>query len=206
MESKKKYDRISLLAGNLADNTQAVDRVESLIRESWMVRTMLRHRLRAGMTQKDIAARMGCSPSRISKIEGGTDHSLGWVEVHQYFGALGMNVSVLLDRPSVPVAAKIKHHVFEIDAQLKKLTALAKETESDPTILDGIDRFYREVLFNFLARFKDQYDDFVSVLTMPNLTENEEGNGDENKRSACGKGESPLSSPEMAEIDVTENT
>jgi transcriptional regulator with XRE-family HTH domain len=183
MEPKKEYDRISILAGELAGDAEAREDVELLIRESWMIRAMIVHRMRAGMTQREIARRMGCSPSRISKIESGTDHSLGWVEVYRYFGALGLNVSVMLDQPSVPLAAKIKHHVFAIDEQLKELTRLAGQTESDSTIREGIARFYKEVLFNFLARFKGQYDEFTSVVKMPNLFDEFKTNEPEEERA-----------------------
>jgi transcriptional regulator with XRE-family HTH domain len=169
MEKPKSYDPISKLAGEISERPEAADRVEALIRDSWMVRMMLKNRNRVGITQREIARRMGCSPSRISKIESGTDHRLGWVEVHSYFNALGINLSIMLDQPSLPAATRIKQHVFAVAEQLEALTILAGQLDDDRELCGGIDKFYREVLFNFIAKFKDKYDEFTSIVKLPNF-------------------------------------
>jgi hypothetical protein len=112
---------------------------------------------------------MGCSPSRISKLEGGNDYGLGWTDVVKYFSALGINVSLMLDQESLPAASRIKQLVFSIDAQLQQLTELARKVDDDPEICNKINQFYKEVLFNFLCRFRDNYDKFTGMVHVPDL-------------------------------------
>jgi len=76
-----------------------------------------------------------------------------------YLSALDMNLSMILSDPTSPIADRIKHAVFQIDDLLQELRDLAAPYDDDK-INEGIDRFYHEVLFNFIKNFKSTYDEF----------------------------------------------
>jgi len=124
-------------------------------------------RIDKGFTQTQVADAMQCNPSKISKIESGTDLTLKWVDVVGYLDALGMSTSLVADDTRLPAASRIKQCVFRIHDLMESLVDLAKEVDDDTDITKKIHQFYGEVLLNFLSRFEDSYARLNSVLKVP---------------------------------------
>jgi transcriptional regulator with XRE-family HTH domain len=82
--------------------------------------------LRAGLSQKDIAKRMKCSQSRISKLEKSTDRELRLADVVDYANALGLNLGIRLFSPR-PIADQIKAHALKIKDLLDRLAGTARD-------------------------------------------------------------------------------
>ena len=122
-------------------------------------------RVRKGLRQKDIAARMGVSNSTVSRIEDSCDADLRLGDLTNYAAALGLNLSIFFEEPNLPAAEQIKHCVFKISELLEHLTELAKKCDDDQAIVDGIMRFRGEVLFNFLERHVQSDLDYPYVVT-----------------------------------------
>ena len=154
---KKQLKSVAETAALLAGDEQIKGKVEREILHSRMVTTLLQLRIQKGKTQKQVAEYMGCDPSKISKLEAGNDLQLKWIDIIGYLSALGVRIDILFEDPSIPVAGRIKQHVFAIDNLLRKLAQLAQEVGDDTKIVDKIHQFYGEVLFNFLRRFGDSY-------------------------------------------------
>jgi len=96
-------------------------------------------------------------------MEAGSDQDLKLGDILGYLSALDMNLSMILADPTSPIADRIKHAVFQIDDLLQELRDLAAPYDDDK-INEGIDRFYHEVLFNFIKNFKSTYDEFRDRL------------------------------------------
>lgn len=92
---------------------------------------------------------MGVGPSKVCRREACNDKELNLGDVMLYSKALGVNMSVLFDDPSLLAADLIKHHVFSVHDLLEKLMKLAHTVGGDDTISGKIKQFYGEVLFNF---------------------------------------------------------
>ena len=67
-------------------------------------------------------------------------------------------MSLMFEDTSLPAASQIKQHVFAVQEQLEKLVTVAKEVDGDEEIVTKIHVFCGEVLFNFLRKFGDSYD------------------------------------------------
>ena len=118
---------------------------------------MTQFRLHKGLSQKQVAEQMNCTASKISKIEGGTDRSLKWLDMCQYMGALDMTVSVMATDNDLPAAESIKHSVFKIREDLLKLAKLTNDIDMENTedgLTEKIHTFFGEVLMNFLAQYE----------------------------------------------------
>jgi hypothetical protein len=110
---------------------------------------------------------MGCHPSKISRIESGNDSQLNWLDIVGYVKALQLKMSILFDDESLPAAARIKQCVFKIDDDLNKLVRLAQQCDGDDKIVEKINEFYKEVLFNFLKRFTDNQERLTNFISIP---------------------------------------
>ena len=124
---------------------------------SQLVNTLLQLRIEKGISQKELAKRIGCDPSKISRIEAGKDLQLRMGDVMQYLSALNVKMNMVFEDTSLPVAEQIKQHVFLIHEKLEELVKLAKQVDGDKIIINKIHVFCSEVLFNFLSRFGDSY-------------------------------------------------
>lgn len=160
----KEFESVSEAAAHLAGDPDVKERVEREISRSQIVKILLNLRAHKGITQKEIAERMACDPSKISKLESGNDLNLKWGDIVRYLSALGAGVSVMIEDESLPAASRIKQHVFRIRDLLEELAELAKEVGDDTNITDKIHQFYGEVLMNFLARFRDSYEKLDTIV------------------------------------------
>jgi transcriptional regulator with XRE-family HTH domain len=97
------------------------------------------------LSQKQLAEKIGCSQSRISKIESALDKDLTMQDLLDYAKALNLNLEIGYRHPSVRIVDLIKYHAFKIKAYLNQLNSLAKE---DDLLKESIGKFHIEALFN----------------------------------------------------------
>jgi transcriptional regulator with XRE-family HTH domain len=152
-----KYNNVADAAADLAGDKEVKARVETVIKRSAMVNALIDLRIQAGATQADIAKKMHCTQPRVSKIEGGTDETLRWMDIVGYAHALRLNMHISFDNDKLPRAQRIKSHVMQIHGLLEELANLAKGVCDDDALVSKIHEFYGEVLFNFMIKFEENY-------------------------------------------------
>ncbi len=104
-------------------------------------------RQQAGLTQGQMAERMGITQSAISKLESGADDDLTVRELREYAKQTTQRIGVTFGRPMNHVEA-VKHHAFQIRAHLNALAELAQK---DSEIEQAIQGFFGEAFFNILT-------------------------------------------------------
>ncbi len=168
---KTKFNNVADAAAQLAADQGMVEEVGRAIADNSLVSVLLTMRVKKGLTQDQIAEAMGCDPSKVSRLESGSDCQLRWMDIIGYARALKLDMSVIFDDSGLPAAERIKHCVFRIDEDLEKLGTLAKELGAEDEITKEIDRFYRQVLFNFLTRFKKNSERLSDVIRISSPAE-----------------------------------
>lgn len=148
----------------LAGDESIKERIQEGVGKSRLVDGLVRMRLQKGVSQKKLAERMKCTPSKISRLESGTDDNLKFGEARDYVSSLNIGMSVLFENQDVPAAELIKQHVFAIHEKLEVLVKIAEEVDGDEEIVSKIQIFYGEVLFNFLKRFQDSHSKLGLVI------------------------------------------
>ena len=151
-----RYTSVGDAAAALAGDEKVKQQVDEEIRCSQLVNNLLQLRIEKGISQKELAKRIGCDPSKISRMEAGNDLQLRMGDVMQYLSALNVKMNMVVEDTSLPVAEQIKQHVFLIHEKLEQLVKLAKQVDGDEVIINKIHVFCSEVLFNFLSRFGDK--------------------------------------------------
>jgi len=83
-----------------ADEPEFVESFQARLAARQLVKSLTVMRARAGLTQADMAAKLGCTQSKISKIESGVDVDLRFGEVVAYLKATEhrANISVVPGR------------------------------------------------------------------------------------------------------------
>jgi len=150
-------DNVARLAAGLAEDDGVIGRVKAHSVETRLIRMLVSLRNAKGLTQRKMASLMGVNASKVCRMEAGRDSQLSWGDVLLYTRALGVNLSLLVDDPGLPAAARIKHHVLTAHALLEQLRTLTQNMGEGEEIAAKIKEFYGEVLLNFMIRFCDSY-------------------------------------------------
>jgi transcriptional regulator with XRE-family HTH domain len=104
-------------------------------------------RCTAGLTQKELAEKMRCSQSKVSKIESSPDDRIAVKDLIQFAQALEKRLAIGFESQEITIVQQIKHHVFAIKHLLNQLAALAKD---DDAMDKGVSHFFMETAVNFL--------------------------------------------------------
>lgn len=124
-------------------------KVEALRKETGVTEILARLRVEAGLTQQQVAERLGTSQSAISKLESGRDEELTLGEVRKYAELTGQRIGLVFGKPLGHVDA-VKVHALGIK---QHLTALAEIAHKDEEIERAIQGFFGEAFFNLLVIF-----------------------------------------------------
>ena len=92
--SRKRYKSVVEMTRDLSDDSSFADEVERTIAARRLVKTLLVLRACKGLSQKDIADKLGSTQSRISKLEASTDDALRIGDLRAYADALGLKVKI----------------------------------------------------------------------------------------------------------------
>ena len=107
-------------------------------------------RNRQGLSQRDVAKRMGVSASKICRIEDSYDRDLAYADIMAYAAALGVEPQIAFENPIASLAERSEGLVYRIDDLLQKLKKMLPESNLRQ---DAIDDFSGRVLFPVLQQF-----------------------------------------------------
>ncbi len=94
--------QIAQVAAGLSCDASMAECVVKHERATRFVSALADRRARSGLTQKDIAARMGVSVSTISRLEDSCDADVRLGDLISYANAVGINISLLMKDSPLP--------------------------------------------------------------------------------------------------------
>jgi transcriptional regulator with XRE-family HTH domain len=106
-------------------------------------------RNKAGLTQAQLALKIGCQQNRISRLEKTPNAKIRLGDLQDYVTAMGVGIGIHMGQKRSAVDT-IKCAAFEIKRQLDKLAGLA---QGDEKISAEVRSFSEEYLFNTLRLF-----------------------------------------------------
>jgi transcriptional regulator with XRE-family HTH domain len=139
------------LIRDIADN-EFVEELEQVLNERQVLKSLIGKRIAKGVSQGDIAERLGCSQSRVSKLERGTDSDLKLDELAAYGAATGQEFEIIGHRVGSRPVDRVKAYALCIHRELQNLASLAKE---DDGIAEGVTGFFGETFFNLVNLLND---------------------------------------------------
>lgn len=142
----------------LTDTPELADEIRRHEAATRIVTGLIFERLRQGMTQRDLARKMGVSASTVCRFEDKPDEELELGFLSRYANALGCHMAIIFDDMSQTDAAKIKSNIFAIQKHLENLTSIARTHADDARLCEGIAKFQAEVLLNFLVKYGESAD------------------------------------------------
>lgn len=160
--ANKKFASVVEMARGLGETPAFADELAKHLAQRQIIQELLAQRAAKGLSQKEIAEKLGCTQSRISKLESSSDVELSIGDLMKYADALGLRVGITLFKKDATSVDQVKHHAFCI----KRLTDhLAHLAFTDATIAEGVVRFFNEAAFNLLDMLQN------SAKKLPQLPE-----------------------------------
>ncbi len=152
MNTNRQYVSVSELLQDIAPDREFQAEFEEHVQRRKVIKHLLALRAAKGLAQHDLAEKLGCTQSRISKLENGTDDELRLGDLLRYTGALGLSCGIMLSPRRSTVVEQIKYHAFCIKDRLEHLVNLAGD---DQAMTSGAARFLLETVVNVIKMVAD---------------------------------------------------
>jgi transcriptional regulator with XRE-family HTH domain len=144
--SGRRYASVDTLMAGEGTPYEVQKQVKQLGSETAIVRRLVEIRHQAGLTQEEVANRLGKTQGAVSKMESGRDDDLTLEEVRRYAEVTGRRIGLYFGKPLSHVEA-IQGFAFGIKEHLSALASLAN---MDEELKPNIQGFFGEAFFNIL--------------------------------------------------------
>ena len=111
-------------------------------------RTMTVMRAQIGMSQMQVAEKLGWSQGRVSKLEAKADRDISVGDLLDYAKALDMQMTMTFLPEKTKIVDQVKFHAFEM---LKLLQHLVKLCKGDEDMAKGVENFHDQCLANLIG-------------------------------------------------------
>lgn len=148
----KQFKNVPELIKNLSSDNNFIDSVLHEIKNKSISKFLFFLRCEHKLTQGDLAKKIGCSQSRISKIESSYDKEVTVQDLLDYGNALGLELELGYRPRNVRIIDMIKFHAFKIKDYLQRLVDMAKDDEQFQL---GVLNTHVEALYNLTRMVKD---------------------------------------------------
>jgi predicted XRE-type DNA-binding protein len=111
---KTTHTSVPQMVRETSDDESFAEAFEQRLHSRRIIKDLMIHRATHGLSQKDIAERLECTQSRISKLESTTDAELRLGDLAKYAEAVGLRVKIVLESKESPAAARVKPRAFRV--------------------------------------------------------------------------------------------
>jgi transcriptional regulator with XRE-family HTH domain len=151
--SKKQYTDVTEMVRDIHPDDKFSEELSSRIKSRKIIKQLLVLRAKEGLSQKDVAERMQCTQSKLSKLENGSDDTLRLGDLKKYGKAVNREFFIDIVPDNLCATDKVKAHVFEIRKLMGDLVNIASDA-SDESISQGVANFANELMLNTIMTLK----------------------------------------------------
>ena len=108
MTEPKSFQSVSELVRATVEDSDCADKLDDQIAGRQIVKKLTILRVARKLSQKDIAAKLGCSQSRVSKIESGRDLDMSLGDLMAYLEAVGFQLNLSFIGNEQPMVEQTK--------------------------------------------------------------------------------------------------
>jgi predicted XRE-type DNA-binding protein len=107
MPKQKAYRSVPELVREISGSTSFADGFESRLVNRRIVKDLMVLRATQGLSQKDVALKLGCTQSRISKLESMTDADVRIGDLSKYAEVLGLELRITFEPTNRSPATRV---------------------------------------------------------------------------------------------------
>ena len=143
----RRYNSVDEFLAGESVSADVRSAVSKLDRDTAVGDNLIQARRAAGLTQQQMAEKIGKTQGAISKLESSSDNEITLEELADYAKATGQNFVVMIGKPLNHIES-VKYHAFGIKDHLSKL---AKEAHRNEEVEQAVQAFFGEAFFNILT-------------------------------------------------------
>lgn len=129
------------------DDRDFAQAFEKRVADRQLVKTLAVIRARAGLSQQEMAAKIGCGQPKVSKLESGVDTEVRFGDLLAYLRASEHEMRLYLVPKGKTLADEVKMHTMAIKGLLDRMVHLAG---TDDKIAKGVADFLEEAAANLI--------------------------------------------------------
>jgi transcriptional regulator with XRE-family HTH domain len=152
MVDKKQYENVSDLLRDIVPDEEFRAAFDGLVARRKLIKQLLALRAVKGMSQRDVAAAMNCTQSRVSKLENANDEDVRLGDLRAYAEALGCEFVACAIPRDMKTVEKVKCHAFAIKKHTDDMAQLAR---TDEAVAEGVAKFFYELFVNLILMLGD---------------------------------------------------
>lgn len=145
----KKVNDISELAEGLGLDTAGISKVRQRVASRSVSNMLSALRVRCGLTQKELASRMGKTQSAVSKLETASDDDFRLGDIRAYAAAIGFGISIDFTEP-MTLAREIRQ---QLDHFVRLIDRLKEFDSGDAAVSEALDKFKNDMSGKLLDLF-----------------------------------------------------
>jgi transcriptional regulator with XRE-family HTH domain len=147
----KRYASVTDLVRDTTD-TAFAEEFEKHLADRRLVRALAVLRGARGLSQVQLAAKLGCGQSKISKMESSADADLNFGDILRYVDAMDRTLLITLTPPIHTGRERICYHTACIKRALEELERLASDDKSSSM---GVARFAIKTIANLVRMIEE---------------------------------------------------
>ena len=147
-DSPREYNSVEEMVRGVSEDPAFAAEFENLLSSRTIIKKLASLRAAPGMSQAQIAEGMGCTQSRISKLESSLDNEMRLGDLRCYAEVLGSRIHLSLIPADATVVDRVKFHAVCIRRLLDDLVRLAG---MDPKFANSVACFFGEAAVNLMA-------------------------------------------------------
>jgi transcriptional regulator with XRE-family HTH domain len=145
MKKPTHHSSVSAMVRKLSEDRAFAEEFAQRLAERQLIKVLTVLRTRAGLSQQELAEVLGCTQSKVSKLESSNDADVRLGDLVNYTGAVGYEMRVFFVPKGQRTVDEVKTHAFLIRRLLDRLVQLAGQ---DGVMIKAAARFLGEAAFN----------------------------------------------------------
>jgi transcriptional regulator with XRE-family HTH domain len=168
-QNPKRFSNVADMVRHVSENKEQAEETARQIEEMNIVNFLVGLRTAQEMSQSDVAEKIGCTQSKVSKLENGIDNNLNIGDVNAYARALGFEMMIVLGKKDRTLVQQINVHM---NAVRRLMTRLAEFVGgSDDLIKHGATGAFLSAAEHLITGTSEVLQNIVAAC--PNLPKDE---------------------------------
>lgn len=161
MANQKKFSNVADLVKGLSKDNGFRDEVLKEFNDTSLSKCLMALRCKSKLTQEKMAAKVGCTQSKISKIEHSLNENITVEDMTLYAKACKLQLEIGFRDSSTKLADLIKYHAMKTKEYLDILTA---SCEGDTVIAEGVLDFHFEAFMVMNQMIVDNIEKLTNMI------------------------------------------
>ena len=149
MKNRTQHNSVSDMVRDLSEDRTFAEDFARRLSSRQLIKALTVLRTRAGLSQQELAEKLECTQSKVSKLESSNDADVRFGDLLNYTGAVGYEMRVFLVPKRQKIVDEVQMHTFIIKRLLDRMVQLADE---DGALIKAAATFLGEAAGN-LTRF-----------------------------------------------------